>query len=94
MKELSNLQMEVEENNVVDLPTRQLMLAILFDAVQAYLNSVGRSFNDARNWIFKNDENYIFSYVGVCVELGIDPGYLREGISRRVGNSKRLSRRF
>ena len=66
---------------------RELMSALLADAVDCYWKYAsardGRGiklFQDARRWIFADDEAETFSFVNVCEALSLDPGYIRRGI--------------
>ncbi|MCB0324908.1 MAG: hypothetical protein KDD69_15100 [Bdellovibrionales bacterium] len=40
---------------------------------------------DAREWVDTVDHTYVFSFDNVCECLGINPQYLRLGLSRYVG---------
>lgn len=66
---------------------RELMFAILADAVDCYWKYAAardgrgiRLFQDARRWIFADDERETFSFVNVCDALSFDPAYIRRGI--------------
>lgn len=71
-------------------PERELMLAVLEDAVHCFKNYFlstrprWRSlFRDTEEWLFCREENdWPFSYDNVCGILGIDPDYLRRGLRR------------
>lgn len=39
---------------------------------------------DAQDWVDDCDDSYVFSFDNVCSSLGIDPDYLRLGLSRYV----------
>lgn len=69
-------------------PERDLLSALLFDGVQSYLNYANSGASEARTryreacaWIYKRGDEYIFSFDSVCEGLGIDPDYLRSGLS-------------
>lgn len=69
-------------------PEKKLMLAILEDAVacyQKYLfarDSKGKAlFREAEEWMIANGGNGIFSFDSVCDMLGLDPDYLRQGLT-------------
>ena len=71
-------------------PELELMLAVLADAVECYWryhrsgDGAGtRLFDDAREWLFDDDERDPFSFRNVCAALHFDPGYIRRGISTR-----------
>jgi len=66
---------------------RELMLAVLSDAIECYWkyrNSAKRSalrlFHDAKNWIFAEQDSLPFSFRNVCETLDLDPSYIRRGI--------------
>jgi hypothetical protein len=70
-------------------PERELMLAILEDAVKTLQENRGalsvkkkRLFEETRDWFFSDDSTWIFSFVSVCTALGLNPDYLRKGLSR------------
>lgn len=77
---------------------RRLMAAILSDGIEAYLLSCGTApsesrRDDARDWVETKDPGYVFSFDSVCACLGIDPDYLRMGLTRyiRLEKAKRES---
>ena len=66
---------------------RELMLAVLNDAIECYWkyqNSAKRSairlYQDAKKWIFAEDDSLPFSFHEVCETLELNPGYIRRGI--------------
>jgi len=66
---------------------RDLMFAILADAIDCYWKYAeardGRGIKlhqDARRWIFDDDEAETFSFVNVCDALSFDPAYIRRGV--------------
>ncbi len=68
---------------------RRLMLAVLQDAVECYQKYAlardprGRAlFEDARNWIESREREWPFSYENICEVLGLNPEYIRRGLSR------------
>ena len=77
-------------------PERELMLAVLADAVECYWKYSGahdgvgtRLFQDAREWLLEDDERRPFSFVNVCSALQLDPGYIRRGVfARKQQNAK------
>ena len=92
------LRGSIADNNLLDSfrsihplePELELMLAVLADAVECYWkyhtsrDGIGmRLFDDAREWIFDDDERDPFSFRNVCAALGFDPSYIRRGISMR-----------
>jgi hypothetical protein len=68
-------------------PEKSLMLAILEDAVgcfQGYIDSQNpkgkKLFEEARDWIFDRNDEWIFSFNNICEVFGQDPDYLRMGL--------------
>jgi hypothetical protein len=69
-------------------PERELVLALLEDAVlcfQKYLHSTRekeqRLFADTEEWLFGDDREWPLSFLNVCDLLGLEPGYLRKGLT-------------
>jgi hypothetical protein len=70
-------------------PEKQLMLALLEDAIKTFQDNrtasdskKRRLFKETEEWIFSDDTDWVFSFVSVCSALGLDPDYVRKGISR------------
>jgi hypothetical protein len=70
-------------------PEKQLMEAMLADAINTYqlyacVDSAEkrRLFAEARSWLWSDDWRWPFSYHNVCEVLGVDPNYLRQGLTR------------
>jgi hypothetical protein len=70
-------------------PERELMVAILEEAVADYQrcwkarDKKGMErFAEAQAWILESDSEWIFSFINCCEALGIEPGYLRQGLVR------------
>jgi hypothetical protein len=68
---------------------RRLMLAVLQDAVECYQKYAlardprGRMlFEDARDWIESDEREWSFSYENICEILGLNPEYIRRGLSK------------
>lgn len=68
-------------------PEKQLMLAVLDDAVycfQKYINSSTRAgrkfFCDADEWFLAKDDDGLFSFKSVCSYLGLEADYVRKGL--------------
>ncbi len=81
---------------------RQLMLAILRDAVechQRYARSrdyrTREIFQEADEWIFSRERDWPFSFENICDALGVDPEYVRSGVSggRSLQAEARLRRK-
>lgn len=72
-------------------PEQELMLAILADAIECILKYCddpvpvrARLFNEAREWIFAQDDRETFSFLNVCEMLRFDPSYLRQGVQAKI----------
>ena len=70
-------------------PERELMVAVLEEALADYQRcwkardkKAMERFADAQAWILESDSEWIFSFVNCCEALGIEPGYLRQGLIR------------
>jgi len=69
-------------------PEQKLMLAVLESAVHdfqryhwATRRRGQRLFREAHEWLTAREETEIFSCVAICHAVGIDPDYLRKGLS-------------
>jgi hypothetical protein len=69
-------------------PEQKLMLAVLESAVHDFqryhwaTRSRGqRLFREAQEWLTSREETGVFSCVAICRAVGIDPDYLRKGLS-------------
>ncbi|MGE5218183.1 MAG: hypothetical protein ACM3SP_14370 [Chloroflexota bacterium] len=72
-------------------PERELMLAILTDAIECILKYIdepipmrAKLFRDAHDWLFDQDAKAPFSFLNVCEILNLDPSYLRRGIAVKM----------
>jgi len=72
---------------------RELILAVLSDAIECYwkyqkatIPSAIRLYQDAKKWIFADNDSQPFSFVDVCEMLQLDPGFIRRGIMAGAAN--------
>jgi hypothetical protein len=72
-------------------PEKELMLAILADAIECILKYCEQPipmriklFQEAREWLFDHEEKEPFSFLNVCETLDLDPSYLRRGIQEKM----------
>ena len=70
-------------------PEKRLILAILDDAVQSFIETMRprspkerREFEEAQMWIMEANSEWIFSFESICNQLGLDPDYLRGGLQK------------
>ncbi len=69
---------------------QKLMLAVLEDAVTRFEGYFAardktktRLFREAEEWILQQEKSdWLFSFDNVCETLGLNPGYIREGLLR------------
>jgi hypothetical protein len=64
-------------------PERELMLAVLKDALLIYkkrIHSRNRLFREAESWFFNRDTNRLFSFETVCAVLGLSPEKIRQNL--------------
>jgi len=70
-------------------PEKTLLLAVLEDGVRTFQDNIfaetGKKrvlLDEAREWLFTDSFEHVFSFNSVCSSLGIDPGYIRRGLKR------------
>jgi Protein of unknown function (DUF3047) len=65
-------------------PEKELMLAVLKDALMTYKKRVPHSgnalFKEAETWFFDRDRDRLFSFETICVVLGLSPGKIRQNL--------------
>jgi hypothetical protein len=77
---LSNQNLDSFRRHVTFEPERQLMVALLEDAIKTFQDNLSASagkkrrlFEAAEEWIFGADSDWGFSFASVCRALGMDP---------------------
>ena len=70
-------------------PEKRLMLALLEDGVacfQKYATARDghgkRYFQETEEWVLEEPNERLYSFANVCETLGLDAGYLRQGLMR------------
>jgi hypothetical protein len=70
-------------------PEKALMLAVLEDGVRSFQENLfaetGKKralFDEAREWLFNDGFEHVFSFSSICSTLGLNPGYIRRGLKR------------
>ena len=70
-------------------PEKALMLAVLEDGVRSFQENLfaetGKKralFEEAREWLFTDGAEHVFSFNSICSTLGLNPGYIRGGLTR------------
>ena len=74
-------------------PERALLGALLFDGVQSFIGymlastSQERStYREAYQWVMEQRSEYAFSFESVCEALGINPEWLRFGLTNATNS--------
>ena len=70
-------------------PERSLLLAVLEDGIRCFQENLFATsgkrrtlFDEAREWIFSDDDSWFCSFVSICTLMNFDPDYLRRGLRR------------
>ncbi len=71
-----------EVRTVPMIGIRALMLAMLEDAVRAYLGADQRECDEAEAWIERTRHRWVFSFATVCETLGLEPPAVRTALQR------------
>lgn len=78
-------------------PERALLFAVLSDAIETFRKFAfsksargQRLFRQAREWLWAEEPDYIFSCENICELMGLDPCYLRRGLLRWAEQNKNL----
>jgi hypothetical protein len=80
-------------------PEKALLLAVLEDGVRTFQDNIfteaGKKrvlLDEAREWLFTDGFEHVFSFNSVCSGLGLDPGYLRRGLKRWEEHARAATR--
>ncbi len=70
-------------------PEKKLVLAVLEDAIACFQKYVfareGKSktlFQEAEDWVWDTNNDWLFSFANVCETLGFNPAYMRQGLAQ------------
>lgn len=81
-------------------PEKALLLAVLEDGVRTFQDNIfaetGKKralLDEAREWLFTDDFEHVFSFNSVCSSLGLDPGYIRRGLKRWEEHARAATRK-
>jgi hypothetical protein len=80
---LTDRYWETVKNRQLDVPERQLMLAILKNAIMDYRKYHGKQtirFRDARQWLFEGDADHVFSFTQICSVFGMSAAKIRHDL--------------
>lgn len=77
----------------------RLLVALIQDAIECFQKHMHardakrrQLFLDAQGWIGSEDDRGVFSFNNVCMLLGMNPDYVRQGLSEWCERSKEQSR--
>jgi len=91
-EKLPQMDMSYHGGNGYD-PMHELMRAIILRAIDDY-NSTGELHDEAIEYLFSEEEEYIFSFRAICKHLGFDPGKTRHMImnaTHRISTRRRAA---
>ncbi len=79
----------IRRENHLD-PEKMLMLAVLENGVICFQKNIStqdekgkRSLSEAEEWVLmEQNSDWLFSFDNICETLGLNPGYIREGLQR------------
>lgn len=81
-------------------PEKALLLAVLEDGVRTFQDNLfaetGKKralLDEAREWLFSDGFEHVFSFNSVCSSLGLDPGYIRRGLKRWEEHTRAATRK-
>lgn len=81
-------------------PEKALLLAVLEDGVRTFQDNIfaetGKKrvlLDEAREWLFTDGVEHVFSFNSVCSSLGLDPGYIRRGLKRWEEHARAATRK-
>jgi hypothetical protein len=81
-------------------PEKALLLAVLEDGVRTFQDNIfaesGKKrtlLDEAREWLFTDGVEHVFSFDSVCSSLGLEPGYIRRGLKRWKEHAQAATRK-
>jgi len=72
---------------------KALMLAMLEDAMRAYLGPEDRERHEAALWMASGRSQWVFSFAVVCETLGLEPSAVRAAVVRMRQNGRSATSR-
>lgn len=72
----------------------ELMRAIILRTIEDYNSGAGEYYEEAVDYLYDEDDEYIFSFAAICKHLGFDPGKTREKIvhaTHRISTRRRAA---
>jgi len=81
-------------------PEKALMLSVLEDGVNCFQENLfaesgkKRALRDeAREWLFSDDSDHVFSFSSICAALDLNPGYIRRGLRRWAEQNRKAAKK-
>jgi hypothetical protein len=81
--------LQVYQSSAAYTPEIKLIAAVLEDAIDCYVKNLGaktrrgkRICNEAEEWIFGQNDDWIFSFENICEMLKLEPNYIRRILLR------------
>lgn len=89
--------LHVYRSNTAHTPEIRLIAAVLQDAIDCYLKYYSaktrrgkRIFTEAAQWIFSQDDDWLFGFDNICEMLKLDPDYIRRVLGQSAQERLRL----
>ena len=89
--------LHVYRSNTAHTPEIRLIAAVLQDAIDCYLKYYSaktrrgkRIFTEAAQWIFTQDDDWLFGFDNICEMLKLDPDYIRRVLGQSAQERLRL----
>src|SRR5262245_6041484 len=74
---------ETVTKNSYSQPEKELMLAVLKDAITIYKKQIysgNALFKEAETWLFDRERDWLFSFGSVCAVLGLSADKIRQNL--------------
>lgn len=89
--------LHVYRSNTAHTPEIRLIAAVLQDAIDCYLKYYSaktrrgkRIFTEAAQWIFTQDDDWLFGFDNICEMLKLHPDYIRRVLGQSAQERLRL----
>ncbi len=79
MKEMPHTSLKTDAA-AISSGSRDLMLAVLEDAIQQFGSSIGCNRAEAERWIMSPERQHVFSFAVICETLGLAPSAVRRSL--------------
>lgn len=72
------------EQQSFNIPEHKLMAGVLKQAI-IDVKLINKHGKEAREWFNSNDNHYLYDYLSICDELGLNPDIIRNRIIKPIG---------